>query len=166
MGSGMCMHPLCVHMQVCVQPAVVCVGPWVCPHVSWWEACAYICVLVCSSMSVCVCMTCTHSSVCMCACLWVCAPHVHPALCSDHEPCPLLWFTTLLVTTQEVSVTLMGHSSQGSRREESGGHHQGQIQRASALHAHLTWHSCYGPAGSSRSSVLCLPPAPGTISTV
>lgn len=111
MGSGMCMHPLCVHMQVCVQPAVVCVGPWVCPHVSWWEACAYICVLVCSSMSVCVCMTCTHSSVCMCACLWVCAPHVHPALCSEHEPCPLLWFTTLLVTTQEVSVTLMGHSS-------------------------------------------------------
>lgn len=67
MGSGMCVHP------VCVQPAVVCVGPrvpaciWVClvgacaVHVLRC-ACAYVYVLQC---------TCTHFfvgvHVCVCA---------------------------------------------------------------------------------------------------
>ena len=83
---------------------------------------------VCARTRVCVCVcVCVHDMlsflcVCPCAHLWICAFCVHLALCSEDEPCSLLWVTTPPSPSCHlgVSITLMGHSSHKSRSEESG----------------------------------------------
>lgn len=87
MGSGMCMHPLCVHMQVCVQPAAVCVGPRVCPHVSWWGG---VCIYMCFSVFV-------HEHMCV--------HDMHSFLCVRVHACGYV----LLMYTQ-LSALSMSHA--------------------------------------------------------
>lgn len=91
MGSGMCMHPLCVHVGVCEKPAGIRVGPQVVRMrlgvhgAVRMDMCLGVLVHVC----ICVCMY-LHSFLCVCVCTCAhthahgCAlPRAHPALCSE-----------------------------------------------------------------------------------
>ena len=118
-GSGMRM-PLGVCMCARVQPAGMC-GAVDGAHASWW-GCMHVYVFrcACASVYVCVCMPCEHSSVCVCTPVdrytLLSALSVSHALCSG-SPLHL----SLPAATLEVSVTLLDHSSQESRGEESAG---------------------------------------------
>lgn len=80
MGSGMCMHPVCVHGGVCAQPAVLCL--WVCLHTRGIIL-GIVCTYMCLSVLVHACM-CVHvhapiplyvgMCMCVCACLFTSRP--------------------------------------------------------------------------------------------
>lgn len=113
--------------------------------------CAHVCVWVCLCMH--VCMSACHFSVCVQACtrmpvdMYSLVYTQLSALSMRHALCS----TPLPVATQDVSVTLMCHSCEGSGGEESGTARpgRGQIQRTSA--------SCFCPAASRGSSVFSCP---------
>lgn len=143
--------PVCVHVQVCVQPAVSVWALGVSACIMVGVGSMYMClgvlvhVYACVHVCVCVCMTCSHSSVYVrvhtCRCVLpvytqLSALSMSHALCSGSPPHPPP------AAIPGVSVTLMGHSSHKSRSEESGvappGARAGSASKGPACPPHLT----------------------------
>ena len=78
MGSGMCMHPLCVHVGVCVCTWIT--RMHLCVH---GVVCMYVRLGVLVHVCICVCMY-KYQFLCVCVCAhtcpWMCTPRVLPAL--------------------------------------------------------------------------------------
>jgi len=144
------MHPLCVHVGMCAQPAGVCVGPRVVRmHLGVRGAvCTDMRSGVLVHVCICVCMY-MHSFLCVCVrtcvCPWICAPPCTPSSALSDAFCRLSAPPDPLLSPR-TSVALSQWLQSRVGREESGGAPWGGADTGGK-----------GPAGARGSSVLPRP---------